>query len=120
MSRNLCQTYCAFCPAPDTIKLVEEPRQITGEEACGYFEEYEGLVVANAECTLCEAKYLAWVHERHRVRNPCTRLRPDAAPPFFDLSFRSTFNDEPGDEDMPTYRVEQIITYKKTPWGEKS
>jgi hypothetical protein len=108
MSRNLSRTDCYFCG--DVPKLVEVPRPITAEEAGVYFAEYEGLLVANAECPRCGAKYLAWVDERGYVRPElwCGMLVaprvPDDDIGFVDLSFRSTFNDEPGDADRPTRR----------------
>lgn len=101
MSRNLCQRSCYFCSADeDQIVFVEEPRLITETDAGPYYRGREDQIVANAECSGCGAKYLAWVdwpsgpeyfHKRERDR-------------FSDLSFRSTFNDEWGPEDLPTRR----------------
>jgi hypothetical protein len=119
MSRNLCDTHCQFCGECDTVELVEDRRPIREDEAGCYFEEYEGMLVANAACNLCEAKYLAWVDERPLKRPRFwlgVRREPRHGDPFFDLSHRSTFNDEPGEEDMPMYKVERVVTYKYTPW----
>jgi len=68
-----------------------------------YFDEFEGMLVAPAMCRVCAAKYLAWVDQRPCV-NPIHRDRAiycseDAA--FFDLSYRSSFDDEPRDDDIP-------------------
>jgi len=103
MSHNLARSNCYFCEGP--VVHEEPPRPITRDEAGGYFNEYEGMLVANAHCAWCEAKYLAWVHGREdwRFGHLAPRNRPDA--PHVDLSFRSTFNDEPGDEDKPRYRI---------------
>lgn len=112
MSRNLGQTHCDYCLSE--VVCVEAARPITKEEAGPYFAEYEGMLVANAECPLCLAKYLAWVDETHRknrqwsdyYRRP-VGLDARAMPTPVDLSFRSSFNDEPGDDDLPEYDVVQ-------------
>jgi hypothetical protein len=101
------------------VLLVSAPHSITRKEAGIYFEEYKDMLVADAECVDCEAKYLAWI-QRHfwfkspYFRNPITR-KPDD-PPFTDLSFRSTFNDEPGPEDEPKWdiRVKRVRMPRKT------
>lgn len=106
MSRNLCETRCCFCGWRPT--LIEQPRPITNDEAGGYFDEFAGMLVANADCEQCGAKYLAWVDERPRKpmrvggRLYVFEQHGWELGDFFDLSFRSTFNDEPGDDDMPT------------------
>lgn len=121
MSRNLCSTTCDYCYAH--VKLEESPRPITKEEAKGYFEEYEGMLVANAICEYCEAKYLAWVDETPRLifRDRDRRYKfwgthmvytPQEPMPsigYFDLSFRKSFNDEPAEEDLPKYQVDTVI-----------
>lgn len=76
MSRNIGRETCAFCHSE--IELLERPRLITPADAGDYyFKEHEGMTVTKAQCPVCLAQYLAWT-ERH------------------DLSFRSTFNNEPG------------------------
>jgi hypothetical protein len=104
MSRNLCQRNCEFCPGVPTFD--EKPRPITEADAGRYFPEYKGMLVANATCPLCEAKYLAWVDEAPRDTGWSVFRRPSEDEPFVDLSFRSTFNDEPGDDDLPKWRIE--------------
>jgi hypothetical protein len=86
MSRNLASTSCDFCT--EEVRLVEEPRPLAPADAGVYYTAFAGLTVANAECATCKAKYLAWI-------------RVEVDRPFFDLSFRSTFNDEPGEADKP-------------------
>lgn len=108
MSRNLAQTDCYFCHGE--VKLTGEKRQVVKDDCGVYFAEYEGMIVADAECGDCEAKYLAWVDESKRV---CYRRTPDPARLFEDLSFRSTFNDEPGEEDMPKYKIRETITRER-------
>ncbi len=141
MSRNLCSIKCYYCdgiPMPmnkaTSVVLEEEPRYITEEEAGFYYREYKRLIVANAKCELCEAKYLAWVDESHReypenILNNYKKCFPGLYQPeprriteddresginFIDLSFRKAFNDEPADEDLPVYNVEAEVTYKRT------
>lgn len=94
MSRNLGDTLCAVCHRD--VKLCGEPHPITKEEAGPYFDEYNGMVVADAVCPFCDAKYLAWVK-----RAKWSRGSEDTRP-FIDLSFRKAFNDEPAPEDLPT------------------
>ncbi len=59
MSRNLNSTTCDQCG--HDVELIEKPRPITVKDAGSYFKEYEGMLVANAECPMCMAKYLALV-----------------------------------------------------------
>lgn len=84
------------------------PRPITQQEAGPYFREYSGMIVANAECEDCEAKYLAWIdHIPHRRSGDGTTIQ--------DLSFRSTFNDTPGPGDVPVYKIE-VRRVRVGPW----
>jgi hypothetical protein len=100
MSRNLGDTLCEVCNS--TVELCGEPHPITREEAGRYYDEYVGMVVADAECTRCSAKYLAWVK-----RKKWSRAAGDDRP-FEDLSFRKAFNDEPAPEDLPS--PEMLVT----------
>lgn len=106
MSRNLGTTDCCSCPRweppPTTVRLVGPVHPITRAEAGSYFDEYEGMLVADAECSECGAKYLAWVDERPRRRPHGFDREPCGA--FCDLSYRSSFNDEPGEDDVPRDR----------------
>jgi len=118
VSRNLGQTHCEFCMGD--VRLVEEPRPITRKDADWYFAMFEGMRVANAECVDCEAKYLAWVDDTALVRNESRHPPPTPETPFFDLSFRSTFNDEHGPADVPKWKVVRHVrtTVEKTPWAD--
>ena len=112
MSRNLARTDCYFCP--DTPTIQEQPRPITAADAGAYFDEYRGMLIANAECPLCEAKYLAWVDEHGREQR--FSWPPPSGPGeigFFDLSFRSTFNDEPGVADLPRWEIKTTVTHER-------
>lgn len=95
MSRNLANTSCDRCGA-SSVRLDEAPRLITKIEAGYYFDEYRGMKVANATCPRCQARYLAWVSDLPRSGG---WVDPDAI--YFDLSYRSTFNDEPSVRDLP-------------------
>lgn len=113
MSRNLGRTNCYFCYGD--VVLVEKPREATRKDAGVYFDTspegygYRGMICAHAECEDCAAKYLAYVDMSkcpgfgHHYR---PRLHDD--PAFFDLSFRSSFNDEPGEEDLPDYQIVSV------------
>lgn len=117
MSRNIAEgTRCDRCHKDRVIKLVEDPRTITVEDTgSGMFDEFEGMLVAHAACWICGAKYLAWCDERPRVRpngwsarvaEPVGRAYQVGG--YFDLSYRSTFNDEPGEDDLPPYDPEAV------------
>ena len=121
MARNLGQTSCARCGKAQVIKPTERPRPITQEEAGAYFDEYEGMLVAEAACWICGARYLAWVDERPRVRpsfyvgGVSTPRYAEPVPPYtaggyFDLSYRSTFNNEPGSADLPPWDPDAVET----------
>jgi len=112
MSRNLCSQVCVHCEHP--VVLCEKVRPITKGDAGHYFDEFEGVLVANALCPMCDAKYLAWMDtSAHDRKYGCRERRSVDGIPV-DLSYRSTFNDEPGDADLPAYVVE-----KSTVWVRK-
>jgi len=114
MSRNLGQTHCDVC-GYEKVALLEDPRPITKKEAGPYFDEFEGLDVALGWCPVCEAQYLAWVstakckNALHRRESHC----PDGCD-YFDLSYRSSFNDEPGDDDVMLVVVGEAETVTKS------
>ena len=91
MSRNLGRTTCYFCGGE--VVPEQAMRPITMDEARCYFDEYRGMLVANSHCKECLAKYLRWDPERTGIA---------------DLSFRSTFDDEAGPEDLPVYEVRRV------------
>lgn len=105
MSRNLCQRNCYYCG--DIPRLTEDARPVTPDD-CGsrYFDEYKGMTVAAAECPSCEAKYLAWIDPPESWAMHGWYVNKYGDTRHFDLSFRSTFNDEPGPTDTPVYKVE--------------
>ena len=110
MSRNLAKTKCDHCD--HEIELEEEPRPIT-EQDCGkhFFNEYKGMLVATAHCPMCLAEYLAWIDGTNREQ-----YAPYPNPQFGkigDLSYRSSFNDEPGNDDLPKYLIQQIVTWHR-------
>lgn len=108
MSRNLCRTDCPRC---GTNPVIDGPvHSITEQETGVYFGEYEGMLVANATCPLCGVKLLAWIDGTTR-KNRVWRWdrKPTAEQPFFDLSYRSSFNDEPGQDDEPDSELWRMV-----------
>lgn len=121
MSRNLASTGCRICCMDSsTIQLEESPRPITEQEVgLAYRARYVGrLVVANAVCTQCGAKYLAWVSHDFPAESGCSRWKREpggyeGSPPFVDLSFRHAFDDEPAAEDLPTKEYLEELEYER-------
>lgn len=102
MARNLASTSCKRCGT--LPRITGEVHPLSRSEAGCYFEEFEGMLVAEAECPLCGALYLAWVDETTRARrHGWARETPERG--FVDLSFRSSFNDEPGEHDLPPWML---------------
>lgn len=66
------------------------------------------MIVADAVCVRCSAKYLAWVK-----RAKWSRGSEDTRP-FIDLSFRKAFSDEPAAEDLPTLEMLHQIHIEQT------
>lgn len=94
MSRNLCQIECDRCGAEEVF-ILEQPRYPTAKDCGRYLDQFREFTFADAECGCCQARYLAWVDA------PDDRRWGDPMADFFDLSYRSTFNDEPGPDDLP-------------------
>lgn len=113
MSRNLCATVCVHCQHP--VKVIEYPRPFKDEESHGHFKEFEGMLVAKAECPVCFASYLAWLDTTTCV-NPVHKNHGEKALPgdVIDLSYLSTFNDEPREDDLPIYNVEKTTVWIRT------
>ena len=104
MSRNLGRERCYFCDGP--VVHDEPTRRITRDDAGVYFPEYEGMLVAKAHCLHCEAKYLAWVRGRKDwLIGHCAHRNYKGTDQHVDLSFLSSFNDEPGETDKPVYKI---------------
>ena len=117
MSRNRCESRCAWCNGEVVIE--ESPRLITPEDCGRYFSEFEGLIVAKAHCFDCEAKYLAWLDgTRRRKWSGWPTPAPPGENPVRDTSFRSTFDDEPGRADFPKYAIKRGIV-AKIPWSDE-
>ena len=109
MSRNLCRTDCYFCRGE--VTSIEAPRLPTESDLGRYFDMFRHLHFSHAACVDCEAKYLAW-HDNARWGSAPIQLA------LTDLSFRSTFNDEPGDDDLPKWKIGRV---RVGPWtGETS
>ena len=76
------------------------------------------LVQGQLVCRECFdkcAKYLAWIDKRTCV-NPIHKNYVGYAQVYgevYDLSYRSTFNDKPGPEDLPIYDVQVITTWHR-------
>lgn len=108
MSRNLCNgSTCYFCHGE--VRKVGPVHPITQDECGVYFDEYQGMLVADAACVDCEAPYLAWLDGTHVKRRgyasvyPEPRTEEDGSLAIQDLSHRSSFNDEPGTADYPKW-----------------
>lgn len=120
MSRNIGDILCYFC-GTDNIKLVEPERPITKFDAHAYFDEYEGMTVANAECKICKAQYLAWIDGSKRTFTSVESNHPMSYYPnrkdlpdsykFVDMSMRSTFDDEPSCVDFPIFNIDGSLWY---------
>ena len=108
MSRNIGYARCKYCGSD--VVLDGNPHPATPDEVWG---EYLGMIIENAECPECKAKYMAWRHWEHRDTDYWAN--PDWAEnkKIMDLSFRSSFNDEPGDDDLPDFVFEELIYFVK-------
>ena len=103
MSRTIGRTSCKHCGHPK-VKLDEQPREITEAEYSVY-DQYAGLIVARAHCPICQTKYLAWVDESETQYFGYPVGGSDVHPSkpqdeYFDLSYQSTFDDEPDEGDI--------------------
>lgn len=112
MSRNLCDTSCWYCDEgvnQGSVVLIGPIAPITEKQAGCYYEEFKALLVGDAECKDCRAKYLAWMSDIQG-----NELFDEIG----DLSFRSTFNDEPGAADAPKWQLKTVVTrtIEKVPW----
>lgn len=92
--------------------MIESVRLITEAETGGCFLEYAGMLVAHAQCEDCEAPYLAWVLGNNRGSGPENYDKAEHI--VRDLSYRSTFDDEPGPEDFPKYAIRRDPV--RRPW----
>lgn len=97
MSRNIGDTKCCLCSGQ--INLTEPTRAFRKEDSPAYWSEYADMIVAHAKCVSCHAQYIAWMG--NIPGQPDTRIELKPPVEILDLSYRSTFNDEAGPEDMP-------------------
>jgi hypothetical protein len=125
MSSNLCENVCHYCGEPVTLDEAARPIRECDVRPRN-FEFHRGMLVALATCELCEARYIAWIDGSCRTWND-PKWGPQTYPqltfdgvtkkgekgPVGDLSFRSTFSDEPGPEDLPKWKIEKV---RKGPW----
>lgn len=65
--------------------------------------EYGGHDFVPLVCEDCEAKFLGWV-----TRNTGAGEAEDGGITWYDVSWRSSFNDEPGPDDIPKWDVETV------------
>ena len=107
MSRNIGSQCCSICAG--AVCITSEARPITKGEAKGYFDEFKGMYVAEAQCKSCWAKYLAWVFPATSRKLGYRRRCREG---FYDLSFRHSFNDEPSDKDYGTVRKSKKVLRK--------
>ena len=118
MSRNLGRTDCRKCMG--VVVLEEAPRLLTRDDVGAHIESrggysYAGMIGAKAICEDCGAKYIAWCSlDDCEGYGSFYWSRPKEGP-FFDLSYRSTFNDEAGPDDLP----DEIVTRKMVIVGRK-
>ena len=104
MSRNLLRLNCDQCAS--RVAITGDHYGLTGTA------HNDGMRVADAECQVCGAKYTAWISpmsvDNNDPREMCYRYGGRDSDRsavqtfgFYDLSYRSTFNDEPGPDDVP-------------------
>lgn len=96
MSRNLACVDCDQCHAE--VNLTGKPYPFARN-----WPEYDGMIIADAECSECRTRYTAWIGRPYPAGMNNLRERG-----FYDLSYRSTFNDEPGDSDLPPFGVDYL------------
>lgn len=120
MSRGLSRDTCVRCgEAP----VLEDPNghQITELEAKTErnYEEFKGLIVSAAICPKCGARYLAWLSDQQCYGLRVTKYGgPFYAPDIHhqepwpysikNLSFLSTFDDQPGPGDLPYHEADEL------------
>lgn len=95
MSRNLAKRECSRCESKVAIcgPIYRLPRD---HFAC------PDMLVADADCTVCQAHYTAWLGPTHdRIGTREHDLENVRCFGFYDLSYRASFNDEPGKGDLP-------------------
>jgi hypothetical protein len=108
MSRNLGQTNCRRCGSRVVIcgPIYRRPADARSSPS---------MLVANADCTVCQARYTAWLGPSSEHDYGASSQARDLIVQhgFYDLSYRDSFNDEPGDGDLPDVgkiEVARVVT----------
>jgi hypothetical protein len=114
MSTNLCYKTCVHCGAE--LELRETPRLVTQEDAGGFFPRYKGMMVAKAECPDCLARYMAWMTDPPSFNYPVASRHPFDGT-IYDLSYQSSFDDQPDPEDLPRYRIVVHTILRRVAFG---
>ena len=106
MSRNLCRTDCHRCSGE--VRVVGIPYYLPQT----HFSR-PNMLAADAECVKCQTRYTAWMGpttkdkgDNYGAREVDLLLMTEFG--FFDLSYRSTFNDEPGESDVPPFGKNEV------------
>lgn len=108
MSRNLNSVSCMRCRTE--VRAAGQSYRLPDDHW-----SMPGLLLVDAECPVCQARYSAWV-----VDNDCRGTmrrrhinQEDKDRGFYDLSYRSTFNDEPGPGDLPDVGKVEVLRVVK-------
>lgn len=94
MSRNLCRVDCARCES--RVKISGPLYRLPSD----HFSQPH-LLVADAECSVCAARFTAWIGHTEDRNVRVGDLDMIEANGFYDLSYRANFNDEPEGCDLP-------------------
>lgn len=108
MSCNLCEVTCVRCGTE--VRAAGQSYRLPDDHW-----SKPGLLVVDAECPICQARYTAWLVDPRGYRG-LSGWRPsqeDIDRGFYDLSFRSTFNDESGPTDLPDVGKIEVLRVVK-------
>jgi hypothetical protein len=104
VAANIGDTCCKVCRGE--VELEEAQRPVSRSDmGPSDFAEYnrKGLWVARARCSRCGTLYLAWIDVS--AYRGCHLSNADRSRKLVDLSFRSSFRDEPTSRDLPSVEV---------------
>lgn len=113
MSRNISGTECEQCDVKESVAITgqlffyEERFQDMPES---WMQHFKGTVMADATCQYCDTKYIAWIKPSPNYHG-YRETENDRG--FYDLSYRSSFNDEPGKDDIPQPKPPSPIELKQ-------
>lgn len=102
MSCNLGRVTCARCGTE--VRAGGQSYRLPDDHG-----SMAGLLVVDAECPICQARYTAWLVERDPGSCRRAHTKEDIDRGFYELSFRSTFNDEPGPGDLPDVGKVEVL-----------